>query len=237
MQTPEPSHRPPEAQGEERGAALALLPIAATVDYYALPGWLQEQTWVQLAPQIIAYLACALWATHNPGLVSRFGLEEQKVGCGARWGLLIGLALGCANSLVVLQLFPYMGYDIAFLKHTPHAQLPVFLMIPWFICGIALFVEFNFRGFLLGRLLKMEEALFGASRPILVSALAVSISALVFAFDPFMTHTFRELHWIAVWDGAVWGAFWVSTRNLYVPIVAHAVEVIVMYSVVRSALM
>jgi hypothetical protein len=59
----------------------------------------------------------------------------------------------------------------------------------------------------------------------------------VFSFDPFMTQTFRDLHWIAVWDGAVWGACWIATRNLYVPIVAHAVEVIVMYSAVRAALM
>jgi membrane protease YdiL (CAAX protease family) len=237
MRAPEPSHYPAAAQEEERGSALALLPIAATVDYYALPGWLQEQTLLQFAPQIIAYLACALWAAHNPGLVFRFGLEKQKIGNGVRWGLLIGLALGCVNSLVILQLFPYWGYDISFLTHTPHAQLPVFLMVPWFICGIALFVELNFRGFLLGRLLEMEKVLFGTSRPILLSASAVVISALVFAFDPFMTHTFRQLHWIAVWDGAVWGAFWVSTRNLYGPFVAHAVEVIVMYSAVRSALM
>lgn len=236
MWTPEPSHHPAAAQGEERGAALALLPIAATIDYYALPSWLQEQTLVQLVPQIIAYLVGALWAAHNSGLVVRFGLEKQKLGGGVRRGLLIGLTLGCANSFVILQLFPYWGYDITFLKQTPHAQLPVFVMVPWVICGIAILVELNFRGFLLGRLLAMGKVLFGTSRPILISVLAVSTSALVFAFDPFMTHTFHQLHWIAVWDGAMWGAFLVSTRNLYVPLVAHAVEVIVMYSVVRSAL-
>ena len=48
--------------------------------------------------------------------------------------------------------------------------------------------------------------------------------------------TFRHLHWIAVWDGLVWGAVRLKTGNLYIPIVAHAVEVMVMYSAVRAAL-
>jgi len=235
MATPEPSQHPTAAQAEERGSALVLLPIAATLDYYSLPDWLQEQTAMQLGPQFIAYLACALWATRNPGLIHRFGLEEHKLGRGLRGGLLVGLVLGCANSLVILKLFPALGYDITFLRQTPHAQLPLFVMVPWFICAIALFVELNFRGFLLGRLLAMGNA--AVASPCLASALAVGISALTFSFDPFMTHTFRDLHWIAVWDGAVWGLCWITTHNLYLPIAAHAVEVIVMYSVVRSALL
>ena len=67
--------------------------------------------------------------------------------------------------------------------------------------------------------------------------LALITSALVFAFDPFMVNTFRHLHWIAVWDGLLWGALWLLTRNLYATIVAHAVEVIVVYIAVRWALM
>jgi len=232
---PEPD-RPVRAQAAERGAALALLPIAATLDFYVLPASLQEQVLVQFAPQIIAYLACALWAAHNPGFVSRFGLEIRKLRIGLRWGLATGLALGCLNSLVILELLPSLGYDITFLKRTPHAQLPVFVMIPWFICAIALVVELNFRGFLLGRLLAMGKAAVWIGSPNAASVLAVSISAITFSFDPFMTQTFRDLHWIALWDGVIWGAFWVAMRNLYIPIVAHAVEVIVMYSVVRSAL-
>jgi hypothetical protein len=61
-------------------------------------------------------------------------------------------------------------------------------------------------------------------------------SALVFAFDPFMVATFRHLHWIALWDGLAWGLLWLFTRNLYATIVAHAVEVILVYSAVRRAL-
>ena len=44
-------------QAKEWGAALALLPIAATLGFYALPVSLQEQTLVLSAPQIVAYLA------------------------------------------------------------------------------------------------------------------------------------------------------------------------------------
>ena len=99
-------------------------------------------------------------------------------------------------------------------------------MMPWFIVLIACFVEINFRGFLLGRLLALG----------LPSTLAIAASAVLFAFDPFMVATFKHLHWIAVWDGLVWGLLWVRLRNLYATIVAHAVEVILMYSVVRAVL-
>ena len=109
-------------------------------------------------------------------------------------------------------------------------------MMPWFICVIAVLVELNFRGFLLGRLLALGFTILGIrSRP-WTSAVAIGISALVFAFDPFMIHTFRHLHWIALWDGIIWGILWVRTQNLYLTIVAHAVEVIIMYSVIRIVL-
>lgn len=231
-----PSHEAAPAQREERSAALALVPIAATLGYYTLPGWLQERTLVQFAPQIIAYLACALWVARNHGLIARFGLERPKIGRGLRWGSFIGLALGGFNSLVILQLFPHFGYDIAFLRNTPHARLPLPVMMPWFICAIALFVEFNFRGFLLGRLITLGTALIGVNHPLWVSVGAVSLGALMFAYDPFMTNTFRHLHWIALWDGFIWGLLWVRMRNLYATVAAHAVEVMVMYSAVRVAL-
>jgi hypothetical protein len=221
----------------ERGAALALLPIAATVVFYLLPSRLQDQLPVQFVPQLLGYLACVLWAANNPGLTARFGLEPDKLAPGIRPGLLVGCLLGGFNSFVILWYVPRLGHDITFLTQTPHARMPVYLMLPWIICGIALFVEFNFRGFLLGRLQTLGAATFGTGYPRLCSALAIALSALAFSFDPFMVHTFRELHWIAVWDGLIWGALQVAMRNLYVPITAHAAEVVVMYSVVRSALL
>jgi len=226
-----------QSLAEERGTALALLPIAATLDYYALPASLQEQTLVQLAPQILSYLALGLWAAHNRDIVSRFGLENWKIRNGLRWGLLTGLLLGFLNTFVILSAYPHLGYDISFLKTTPHAQLPVLVMVPWFICSIAIFVELNFRGFLLGRLATLESGLWRSGLARRFSPLALITSALIFAFDPFMVNTFQHLHWIALWDGLIWGIIWLKTQNLYATIVAHAVEVMVMYCALHAILM
>ena len=237
MVTPEPGAYMTPARAEEQGAALALLPTAATLSYYALPASLQAQTLVQFAPQILAYIALGFWASHNRKVVSRLGLETENVRDGLRWGLLTGLLLGCVNTFVILSIYPHLGYDITFLKTTPHGRLPLVVMVPWFICSIALFVELNFRGFLLGRLVVLESGLWRSGLAQRLSPLALITCALLFAFDPFMVNTFQHLHWIALWDGLVWGIIWLCTRNLYITIVAHAVEVIVMYSVVRFALM
>jgi membrane protease YdiL (CAAX protease family) len=233
---PEPDPPAPPTQPEEWGAALVLLPIAATLGFYALPAALQEQTLVQFVPQIVAYLALGLWAAHNRNIVSRLGLERGNIRAGLRWGLCTGLLLGCLNTFVILSVYPHLGYDISFLKTTPHGQLPLLVMVPWFICGIALLVELNFRGFLLGRLANLESELWKPGLAKQLSPLALITCALIFAFDPFMVNTFQHLHWIALWDGLIWGIIWLRTRNLYITIVAHAVEVIVMYSAVRAAI-
>ena len=152
---------------DERGAALALLPVAATLDYYALPDWLQSQPLVQFAPQLIGYLGFALWAVHNRPIGARIGLQMSHWNWGAKLGLLTGVLLGCVNTLVILRLIPSWGWDITFLKETPHAQVPVLIMVPWFISVIALLVELNFRGFLLGRLAALESI---ASQDVAVKA-------------------------------------------------------------------
>jgi len=149
---------------------------------------------------------------------------------------LIGLLLGCLNTFVILSAYPHLGYDITFLKTTPHGRLPLLVMVPWFICSIAFLVELNFRGFLLGRLAALESRLWNSALARRLSPLALITCALVFAFDPFMVHTFQHLHWIALWDGLIWGIIWLRTRNLYITIVAHAVEVIAMYSAVRTVI-
>ncbi|MDZ4734523.1 MAG: CPBP family intramembrane glutamic endopeptidase [Nitrospirota bacterium] len=237
MMAPEPGLRAMPAQAEEWGAALALLPIAATLGFYALPPSLQEQTLVQFAPQISAYLALGVWAMYNRDIVSRLGLENGNIRDGLRWGLLTGLLLGCLNTFVILSTYPHLGYDISFLKTTLHGRLPLLVMVPWFICSIAFLVELNFRGFILGRLASLESRLWRSGLTQRLSPLALITCALIFAFDPFMVNTFRHLHWIAFWDGLIWGIIYLRTRNLYITIVAHAVEVLAMYSVVRFALM
>jgi membrane protease YdiL (CAAX protease family) len=222
---------------EERGAALALLPVAATLDYYALPDWLQAQMLVQFAPQMMGYLAFALWGSHNSAIGAKLGVQASNLRVGAKLGLLTGVILGCLNTVVILHLIPWLGFDITFLRDTPHGRVPLLIMVPWFICVIALLVELNFRGFLLGRLAALESSLWRRRTLQRLSPLALLTSALVFAFDPFMVATFRHLHWIALWDGLVWGLLWLFTRNLYTAIVAHAVEVILVYSAVRAVLM
>jgi len=234
---PEPDPPATPTQAEEWGTALALLPTAATLGFYALPISLQEQTVVLFVPQMIAYLALGFWAAHNRDIVSRLRLEKWKVRDGLRWGLLTGLLLGCLNTFVILSAYPYLGYDISFLKTTPHGRLPLMVMVPWFICGIALLVELNFRGFLLGRLAALESRLWRSSMAQRIAPLALITCALLFAFDPFMVNTFQHLHWIALWDGLIWGIIYLRTRNLYITIVAHAVEVMAMYGAVRFALM
>ena len=236
MTAPESGPHVIPTQTKEWGAALALLPVAATLGFYALPVSLQEQGLVLFAPQIVAYLALGVWAAHNRNIVTRLGLERGNIRDGLRWGLPTGLLLGCVNTFVILSAYPHLGYDISFLKTTPHGRLPLMVMLPWFICGIALFVELNFRGFLLGRLAALESGLWRSSLAQRLSPLALITCALIFAFDPFMVNTFQHLHWIALWDGLIWGIIWLRTRNLYITIVAHAVEVIVMYSAVRAAI-
>jgi len=233
-----PSSRPDTSlRTDERGAALALLPIAATIDYYALPDWLQQQPLVQFAPQLIGYLAFALWAAHNHPVLQRVGLETPLWRQGVPLGVLTGLVLGCVNSLVILRVLPGRGWDITFLTDTPHAHVPVLIMVPWFISVIAVAVEVNFRGFLLGRLAALESTIWRWTPLRRLSPIVVVVSAMVFAFDPFMVSTFRHLHWIALWDGLCWALIWVCTRNLYATIVAHAIEVILVYSAVRAVLM
>ena len=236
MAEAEPNASQRLTQTEERGAGLALLPIAATLNFYVLPHPLQEQTLIQFIPQILSYLAMALWAQHNTALIPRLGLQPEGLRAGLRIGLITGLLLGSFNTFIILNIVPGLGEHISFLRDTPHAQIPVFIMMPWFICVIAVLVELNFRGFLLGRLLALGFTILRTrSRP-WTSAVAIGISALMFTFDPFMMHTFRHLHWIALWDGTIWGILWVRTHNLFLPIVAHAVEVIIMYSVIRTVL-
>lgn len=218
------------------GAVLALLPISATVGYYRLPMSLQDLLLIQFIPQILAYVALGAWAMATSHIRSQLGLGHDQIGNGLRWGIVTGLLLGGLNTFVILSIYPSLGYDITFLKQTPHGRLPAWVMVPWFIGCIALFVEINFRGFLLGRLAELESR-WGRTRSDKIQApLALVVSTLTFAFDPFMVNTFRDLHWIALWDGLIWGCIWLRTRNLWITIVAHGVEVIVMYSAVKAAI-
>lgn len=220
----------------ERAAWLAWLPILATALFYTLPDDWQGRRAAQFVPQALAYVSLAAWAARNRDATARLGVRSAWLGQSLRWGVTTGLLLGMVNTGTILWLVPRLGYDITFLRETPHAQIPPALMLPWTILLIAIFVELNFRGFLLGRLLALVGQAAPAVPASLASGLAIGVSALTFSFDPFMVVTFRHLHWIALWDGLVWGWLWVRLRNLYAPITAHAVEVTVMYSIIKTVL-
>ncbi len=217
----------------EQAAWVGLLPALTTFCYYLLPRALSQPAVVQFVPQLIAYGAFLWWAHRNGSLVARLGLEPAKLPEGLRQGSFIGLVLGLVNVAVILWLIPRLGRDITFLQQTPHAKIPVWIMLPWFILFIALFVEVNFRGFQLGRLLRLARGFCPTRAQELAAPAALLLSATTFAFDPFMVATFQHLHWIALWDGLIWGTIWLRRHNLYITIVAHAVEVVMLYSVVR----
>ena len=133
------------------GAALALLPLTATFLYYASPLELRQLPSISSFLSFCAYAALLTWSRINHSSARRLGLTGSLVPQGLRWGIPTGLVLGTLNLLVILYLVPLLGGDYRFLAHTPHAQIPLFVvMVPWFILFIATFVELNFRGFFLG---------------------------------------------------------------------------------------
>ena len=207
----------------ERTAWLALLPPLATALYYTLPVPLQQNLWITFSPQLLAYCSLAAWVLLNPGWKTALRVDTNGIRPSLKWGALVGVALGAVNLSLILQVIPALGGDILFLRETPHAKAPVFVMFPIGIAVIGILVELNFRGFQMGRLL----ALFGDSHAGRIAA--VVVSALVFAHDPFMVRVFQHLHVIAVWDGLVWGILLLRTGSLYATMAAHIVEVWILY--------
>ena len=223
---------------EEKFSWLALIPVMATGFFYLLPLVYQENRLIQFFPQVSSFLALGFWCSKNSSVLQQLGLKKSGLISGARLGLICGLLLGGINTFVILWGVPMFGGDILFLKDTPHAQVPTWIMVPWGILVIAIGVELNFRGFLLGRLETLCVDYRRGSRSVFHLGLIVPLvlSSLVFAFDPFMVTTFRHLHWIAVWDGLVWGWVFIQKQNLYMVIMAHAVEVVILYVSVKVAL-
>jgi membrane protease YdiL (CAAX protease family) len=222
------------AHSLERLASLAWLPTITTGLYYVFPASLQERLVVLFLPQIVAYVGLIFWARANNKIAERLGLKRDRLRQGLCWGIPTGFLLGFLNVSVILWVVPFLGGDIAFLRDTPHARMPVLIMLPWTIVVIAVLIELNFRGFLLGRLLALwrSSSLGGYDRA--GAAVSIAGASLVFSYDPFMVATFKHLHWIALWDGVVWGTMRLRLNNLYAPIAAHAVEVVILYVVLKT---
>ncbi len=219
-------------------AGLTIFPILAGGAFYLLSETYQGHYLFQFAPQIIAFGCFGVWAYSNVDIIPKLGFQAVKIRSGIAVGFLIGLVLGGLNTTLILYGAPALGLDIEFLGTIPHAHIPLPVMVPWFIGFIAITVELIFRGFLLGRLLvilsRQADPLKSSNRTASIAALG--LSSLAFAFDPFMVTTFQHLHWIAVWDGFIWGWMWLRTRNLYIPIAAHFTEVMIEYLIIRAAL-
>lgn len=208
----------------ERRSVLAFVPILLTFTYWIWSPILPASLWSTLVPQGVAYACLAVWSTVNDRRLERLFIVTRDV----RRSLQLGAGLGCLTGLfnlwVIVKLTPWLGYRFDFLRDSPHARMPFGLMVPWGISLIALFVEVNFRGFILGRLAVLwGDRLQGC-------ILAVIVSALTFSFDPFMMTVFRGYHWLALTDGLIWGGLLLRTGNLFSTIAAHAVEVILVYS-------
>ncbi len=224
---------------EEHAPWVALIPVLATVLFYLLPTNVQQYRLIQFLPQLFAYVALGFWCSRNSVALKRLGVMRGGLTPGLKWGVIVGGLLGGFNTIIILWVAPNLGGDIEFLKETPHAQMPTWVMVPWGILIIAMGVELNFRGFLLGRLEAMFRRCFrhvSSQNYDMGSFLSIVSSALIFAFDPFMVTTFQHLHWIAVWDGLVWGWMVVRMKNLSAVIVAHAVEVVILYLSLEAAL-
>ncbi len=206
---------------------LGVVPLAATALFYLLPHSVRENPWIVFAPQIAAYGMLAIWLHQNRHWAERLWLEPQRLLAALRWGIVVGGIMGAINLTALLVLLPGLGVDITFLRDTPHARAPLWLMFPFGIAAIGALVELNFRGFQMGRLL----ALFGSSRA--AQAGALTLSAAVFAWDPFMVTVFRSLHWIALADGLIWGVLLLRTKSLYATMAAHTVEVWILYAGIK----
>ena len=211
----------------EQWSGLAVLPAVLTVAYPLWSPFPSDSLWPTLIPQLSAYAYLALWSVINDCRSDRLFLVPNNLKNSLLLGGFVGLVTGLINLWVIVKLTPWLGYSYVFLRDTPHARMPFAIMVPWGIVLIAVFVEMNFRGFLVGRLL----AMFG-NRPY-GPVIAVIISAVVFSREPFMVTVFHGYHWLALTDGLVWGALLIYTRNLFSTITAHAVEVILVYTVLR----
>lgn len=212
---------------KERWSGLSIFPAVLTVTYPLWSPSAYDSLWPTLIPQISAYACLALWCAANDRRLDRLFLVSHHLKKSLLLGGLVGILTGLINLWVIVKLTPWLGYSYDFLRDTPHARMPLAFMVPWGIVLIAVFVEINFRGFMMGRFMAMTE-----NRPYGI-AVAVILSAIVFSRDPFMVAVFRGYHWLALTDGLIWGGLLFWARNLSSTVTAHSVEVILVYSILR----
>jgi membrane protease YdiL (CAAX protease family) len=228
---------------------LILLPVAATLGIWALYlsgagpsliGWGRSEggalwsSWlVQLSPLVVGLAALALWLSVNGWDWANLGFRMvnwRRVAVGAG----VGVFLALINLAVITVIEPWLSGERsvghAFFYQTPHARPPWWLMLGLVVPVVAVVIETLFRGFLLGRLLVWVPTGWMGRWT------AITGGALLFAWDPFLVMSFHEWHWLGWSDGIVWGALFVRTGTLLVPMAAHGVEVATLYAVFRWVL-
>ena len=85
----------------------------------------------------------ALWIASNPAWRAALRLDVAEMRPALKWGALVGVALGAVNLSLILLIIPALGGDILFLRETPHARAPVWVMFPVGIVVIGILVELN----------------------------------------------------------------------------------------------
>jgi len=176
---------------------------------------------------MVSLSALGIWFSRNPEIFRRLYLRKKGVKAGVALGIAVGLGLGLFNLFVIIKLTPWLGYANGFLRETPHADLPLWIMFPFGILLISFLIEVLYRGWILGQFLNLFRSSRGGTCG------AIFFSALYFSFDPFMVIYFKGYHWLALTDGIIWGALLLKTENLFSTISAHTVEVWIVYLVLK----
>lgn len=209
-------------RGADRYNWLVFIPVAANILYYLFPAK-ETSLFLLFTPQLLSYSLITSWLWINGRTGVRISWHNYKEPF--RYGVIAGLFTGITNLFFIIKISGWLGQSYEFLRETPHAKIPSFLMMPLGIILVSAFVEINFRGFILNKLL----AVFGNGKK--GAYLAIALSAIVFSYDPFMLHYFKLYHWLALFDGIIWGYLFYRTGSILGPIAAHSICVIIVYTI------
>lgn len=203
-----------------------LIPLSATFFYYIFL-FPSDRLLHVFLPLVLSSFALAAWLIQNSDRSEKLYLCRKGWREAISKGMAFGIVLGFSNLLVITRISPWLGYSNEFLRETPHAGFPLWAMFPFGILAVSFIVELLFRGWILGRLLRLFRAKRGGA------SWAMLLSALYFSFDPFMVLYFKGYHWLALTDGIIWAGLLLKTENLFSTISAHTVEVWIVYLVLK----
>ncbi len=214
------------SSSKEPSSWLLLIPLGSILVYYIF-FYPSSHLLLVFTPLILTLFSLIGWWRWDGGGFQHLRLRKEGLKEAVLMGAGAGAVLALFNLFVILKLTVWFGHSYDFLQQTPHAHLPIWLMLPFGILLISFIVELLFRGWILGRLWMLTKNMPGGAY------LSILLSALVFSFDPFMVVYFRGYHWLALSDGLVWGGLLLKTQNLASTIAAHTVEVWIVYFILK----